>query len=640
MKEKFDIFISYRREGGLELADSIYQRLINAGYSAFLDLEQLNSGKFNTKLIGVIEQCQDFILVLPPDALDRCADEDDWLRQEVECALKHKKNIIPIMLRGFEWPSVDALPESLRDLPNYNGISASDHNVFVENVERLKRNFLKSKPGITWRRYRKIAWPLIAVVVIVLGVVAGMYFTNHKKYGQLSNEIAMSMMTEIVKLNNNILAAEGVLENWKEFVKDYDEEELAYLQKDIQEAVDHADRNLQAFKPLEFSEEELSVLRKNGVEMEELEAFSLYAETMHDDVDAFLENFVLFSNTPVNDYIAELPEYSYQSLVLSLKGLYYGTLAIYKTLPVTIYDKLYQLTPQLALMSDIPLSLTKEDYDALQQGVMMELERVVGKMRANTNDLKSEVELMEQKQKKMEEDLQKMYVEKRLQDVDEKRAAIAKRKAEVAEADRQLADLYLDALKKFELQPTDDQWEMWGKIVRIAKLAQISKKSEEDGMRQHEELVAVAKEKGISTDHLVAPMYSITAKDKYQNVDKWLVRYKELNPSEDVSVYAEAARAYYKAVASSQLDPEVGIILVATKDNERHPVYQIGDIVIERAGTPISTADQYFAMSDDLEVQENNEVKVLRLTNGRLVERTLVIPAGCKVLVGFSELHE
>lgn len=640
MKEHFDIFISYRREGGLELADSIYQRLINAGYSAFLDLEQLNSGKFNTKLIGVIEQCQDFILVLPPDALDRCADEDDWVRQEVECALKHKKNIIPIMLRGFEWPSVDALPESLRDLPNYNGISASDHNVFVENVERLKRNFLKSKPGITWRRYRKIAWSLIAVVLIVLGVVAGMYLTNHKKYEQLSNEIAMSMMTEIVKLNNNILAAEGVLENWKEFVKDYDEEELAYLQKGIQEAVDHADRNLQAFKPLEFSEEELYVLRKNGVEMEELEAFSLYAETMHDDVDAFLENFILFSNTPVNDYIAELPEYSYQSLVLSLKGLYYGTLAIYKTLPVTIYDKLYQVTPQLALLSDIPLSLTKEDYDAHQQGVMMELERVVGKMRANTNDLKSEVELMEQKQKKMEEDLQKMYVEKRLQDVDEKWAAIAKRKADVAEADRQLADLYLDALKKFELQPTDDQWEMWGKIVRIAKLAQISKKSEEDGMRQHEELVAVAKEKGISTDHLVAPMYSITAKDKYQNVDKWLVRYKELNPSEDVAVYAEAARAYYKAVASSQLDPEVGIILVATKDNERHPVYQIGDIVIERAGTPISTADQYFAISDDPKVRENNEVKVLRLTNGRLVEKTLVIPADCSVLVGFSELHE
>ena len=640
MKEHFDIFISYRREGGLELADSIYQRLINAGYSAFLDLEQLNSGKFNTKLIGVIEQCQDFILVLPPDALGRCADEDDWVRQEVECALKHKKNIIPIMLRGFEWPAVESLPSSLRELPNYNGISASDHNVFVENIERLKRNFLKSKPGLTWRRYKKVALPLIAAVVILSGVFAGLQISDHKKFGLLSNDIAMSMMTEIVKLNNNILAVEGLLDNWKEFVKDYEKEDLAYLQKGIQEAVGQVGKNLQNFKPLDFSTDELSVLRKNDVEMEELDAFSLYAESMHNDIATFLDNIILFSETPINSYIAELPEYSYQSLVLSLKGLYYGTLAIYRTMPVTIYDKLYQVTPQLVLLSDIPLTLPKEEYDALQQGVMVELERIVGKMRANTNDLKGEVELMEQKQMKMEEDLQKMYVENRLQDVDEKRAAVARRKAEIAEADKQLTDLYLDALKMFELQPTDDQWEMWGKIVRIAKLAQISKKSEEDGMRQHEELVAVAKEKGISTDHLVAPMYSITAKDKYQNVDKWLIRYKELNPSEDVAVYAEAARAYYKAVASSQLDPEVGIILVATKDNKRHPVYQIGDIVIERAGTPINTADQYFAMSNDPEVQENNEVKVLRLTNGRLVEKTLVIPADCSVLVGFSELHE
>ena len=640
MKEHFDIFISYRREGGLELADSIYQRLINAGYSAFLDLEQLNSGKFNTKLIGVIEQCQDFILVLPPNALDRCADEDDWVRQEVECALKHKKNIIPIMLRGFEWPAVESLPASLRELPNYNGISASDHNVFVENIERLKRNFLKSKPGLTWRRYKKVALPLIAAVVILSGVFAGLQLSDHKKFGLLSNDIAMSMMTEIVKLNNNILAVEGLLDNWKEFVKDYEKEDLAYLQKGIQEAVGQVGKNLQNFKPLDFSTDELSVLRKNDVEMEELDAFSLYAESMHNDIATFLDNIILFSETPINSYIAELPEYSYQSLVLSLKGLYYGTLAIYRTMPVTIYDKLYQVTPQLVLLSDIPLTLPKEEYDALQQGVMVELERIVGKMRANTNDLKGEVELMEQKQMKMEEDLQKMYVENRLQDVDEKRAAVARRKAEIAEADKQLTDLYLDALKMFELQPTDEQGVMWGKILRVAKLAQISKQTEEEGMRQHKELLKVAEEQGISTDHLVEPVYSITAKDKYQNVDKWLVRYKELNPSEDVAVYAEAARAYYKSVASSQQDPEVGIILVATKDNERHPVYQIGDIVIERAGTTISTADQYFAMSDDPKVRENNEVKVLRLTDGRLVEKTLVIPADCKVLVGFSELHE
>ncbi|MBR3765583.1 MAG: toll/interleukin-1 receptor domain-containing protein, partial [Muribaculaceae bacterium] len=93
MKQKYDIFISYRRDGGLELADSIYQRLINAGYSVFIDLEQLNSGRFNEKLLTVIENCTDFILVLPPNALDRCSDADDWVRLEIEHAKKHNKNI-------------------------------------------------------------------------------------------------------------------------------------------------------------------------------------------------------------------------------------------------------------------------------------------------------------------------------------------------------------------------------------------------------------------------------------------------------------------------------------------------------------------------------------------------------------------
>ena len=65
--KQYDIFISYRREGGMEMADAIYQRLQNAGYSVFLDLEQLKSGKFNEQLLSVIDGCTDFIVVLPPN---------------------------------------------------------------------------------------------------------------------------------------------------------------------------------------------------------------------------------------------------------------------------------------------------------------------------------------------------------------------------------------------------------------------------------------------------------------------------------------------------------------------------------------------------------------------------------------------
>ena len=642
MKSKFDIFISYRREGGLELADSIYQRLINAGYSAFLDLEQLNSGKFNTKLIEVIEQCSDFILVLPPNALDRCGDEDDWVRQEVECAIRNRKNIIPIMLRGFEWPPVENLPKSLRELPNYNGISASDHNVFVENIERLKKTFLLSKPGITWKRYKKTVWCLIAVAAVVIGTISAIHFNNYKKYELLCNEIAMTMMTEVVKLDNNVTAAEGILEEWRDYVKDCNKEDPIYLQKGLQNAVDHVRKNLQKLNVLEFTDNEIAILRDNQVEMEEINAFSGFAEILHNDISTYLDNIIMLSNTSINDFMAKSPEYGYEILVATLKAFYYGTLSIYKTLPITIYDKLHKTTPNMVILSNIPLSLTKEDYDALQQGAMAELERIVGKMGANLNDLKDEVVLMEQKKEKMEKDLEKMYMEKRFQDIDEKRTAVAKRKAEVAEVDKQLSDLYMDALKRFELQPTDDQGTMWGKILRIAKLARISKKSEEEALRQHEELIAAAKEKGISTDHLVKPMYSITAKDKYDYVDKWLLKYQEMNPAQDenISKYVEAARSYFKAVSVSKLDPETGIIIIATKDNAKHPVYEIGDIIIERRGTAIANVEQYFEIGKENNAGTEDVVKVLRQINGNLVTKNLTIPNDCNVLVGISNLNE
>ena len=60
-----DIFISYRREGGESLAQLLYIRLTMEGYSVFLDVESLRSGKFNEALHSQIDECDDFLLVLP-----------------------------------------------------------------------------------------------------------------------------------------------------------------------------------------------------------------------------------------------------------------------------------------------------------------------------------------------------------------------------------------------------------------------------------------------------------------------------------------------------------------------------------------------------------------------------------------------
>lgn len=92
--KKYDIFISYRRDGGEFTAKILRDRLEKLGYSVFFDVESLRSGDFNTHLYSVIDECTDFLLVLSPNALDRCANEGDWVRQEVERALSKEKRFI------------------------------------------------------------------------------------------------------------------------------------------------------------------------------------------------------------------------------------------------------------------------------------------------------------------------------------------------------------------------------------------------------------------------------------------------------------------------------------------------------------------------------------------------------------------
>lgn len=75
----YHVFISYRRDGGDTMARLLYDRLKADGYAPFLDIEQMRSGKFNEQLYDRIAECEDFLMILSPGALDRCKNEDDWV---------------------------------------------------------------------------------------------------------------------------------------------------------------------------------------------------------------------------------------------------------------------------------------------------------------------------------------------------------------------------------------------------------------------------------------------------------------------------------------------------------------------------------------------------------------------------------
>ena len=143
MENKYQIFISYRRDGGEDLARLMEYKLTERGFKVFFDVESLRSGAFNTALFEKIAECTDVLVVLPPHGLDRCTDPNDWVRLEIARAIELKKNVIPIMMRNFSFPEI--LSEDIDPLRYMNGISASNE-YFDATIEKLVSKLLYSKP--------------------------------------------------------------------------------------------------------------------------------------------------------------------------------------------------------------------------------------------------------------------------------------------------------------------------------------------------------------------------------------------------------------------------------------------------------------------------------------------------------------
>lgn len=147
MISKFDIFISYRRDGGFEVAKLIKDLLTRDGYHVSFDMDNLLNGDFNKEIFKRIAECEDFILILDAHAfkgtLEGRAKQNDWLRLELSEALRLGKNIVPIMLDGFTaFP--EKLPEDIAGIRYKNGPQYTKA-YFDAFYEKLK-HFIKEVP--------------------------------------------------------------------------------------------------------------------------------------------------------------------------------------------------------------------------------------------------------------------------------------------------------------------------------------------------------------------------------------------------------------------------------------------------------------------------------------------------------------
>lgn len=137
------VFISYRRTNSFH-ALAVYQNLTQHGYDCFFDYRSIDSGAFDQIIVNQIKACAHFIVIMTPSAVERFHEPGDWLRREIETAIDHKRNIVPLVFEGFSFNNSTIskhLTGKLTVLPSYNAVSVPAE-YFDEAMDRLRKRFL------------------------------------------------------------------------------------------------------------------------------------------------------------------------------------------------------------------------------------------------------------------------------------------------------------------------------------------------------------------------------------------------------------------------------------------------------------------------------------------------------------------
>ena len=138
LPDNFDAFISYKHQSGFYMAQVIYDKLIQNGYSVFMD-KRLERGEFEQQIKSAVEKSRNFILVLFPNDLDNCNADSDWLRKEAQWATATPNmNFIPVFCEGFETKNIKAeLPECLQTALSFQNVVIHKDYALDTDLDKL-----------------------------------------------------------------------------------------------------------------------------------------------------------------------------------------------------------------------------------------------------------------------------------------------------------------------------------------------------------------------------------------------------------------------------------------------------------------------------------------------------------------------
>ena len=636
---KYDIFISYRRTS-FESANLIAEKLRSAGYSVFFDVETLRSGKFNEQLLTVIEQCKDFIIVLPENALDRCNDPEDWVRREVCHAMLHQKNIIPIMLTNFKWP--DPMPQAMEELRNYQAISASSHEYFDLSMQRLT-GYLISKPH---KKYQKplLRATLIVAILAVCAVIG--YYSLRLMAIPVCTDTANTVTQGMGVINLLGETNQNLQKEWDKFCQKQHSttnkpEKTDALKSDMLKAINHYQEEINKLQTQQPTPEFVTdnyktfLLGLYDVNMTELAAFVQTYHSMFDDMNHQIE--FLKGRMDDNDFSSlnlNMAKVNFEGFQYSMNSLYYGYLELLSLLPSESLNLYKQLSPHWGhFPNGIGTTLSKEEYQRFQENEMNKFEALIKDTEVKVAKTEGDLEELGQRLENLENTVKpqsgneqkttsentndKSQLETRKEALKAKQQYVESQKKQLEELDKKYVETYQRMKEKCQLDEKDDQSYMWGKMLHWANFMTTIV----DSRKQMEQ-------KGVYSTSSITPELALA------DLNSLLSCYQTYHP--EAKIYLPAMKAFYKEVAQGKR-PLAGVLVFGFKDDAVHPLLKAGDIIITRNETPIV---KYEDLQKAIKVNKTGPVTFLRLSSdGVLKEHTENMP-DTKILVGYMDLKE
>lgn len=548
-KKKFDIFISYRRDGGINSAVALHSTLLQMNYRAFLDVNNLQSGKFDDALYDVIDNCTDFLLVLSPRALERCNDKDDWVRKEVERALQMNKNIIPIICDGGDVNELftNAVPEDMKELLRYNVLKADV--VQLQAMTALLRTNLHSRPVAAPQK--RLTWVMVGILLCALLAFGGYQLYQHLNIFP-KNDQERNLVDEVISdLMYNITA--------------FDQAQAAYI-SGLKEAENYVRGGGSISKVVVRSKlnQSMDTILYMLNEIQDISPGLVERAAATPMTSADIEVQPLFLRTTM--------EGTYENLMYLNSFLIEDetTLASDKLKWIQTYQEMGQLEADMvfSMLNSVLFAVNEDALFQLKTDILPDLDIVAKNQmwRTNETDVNSHAK----------------SVINRYEDCVDSLEQMGEQSARILEHEKDLALLRIETKMEILEQKRDE----------LEELRQQLEKAKAEGYERNKPLI---------TDDpplLWGKAQYFLTLEMYDAAIECFVMYTQVQDNEDFRLCADKATRFIQYMPDTGVTAGI-IVMMFEEGKTPQPHVQIGDIIFQVNGTPIRTTDDYFAAIKD-----------------------------------------